>query len=44
MVGRASKWCSAGDEIADRVSMREEMTSVDAGVTMTRLRLRLRAS
>ena len=29
--GRVSKWCSTGDEIAERVSIRDEMTSVDAG-------------
>lgn len=37
MFGMASKWCSAGDEMADSVSIKEDMTSVDAGFTTTRL-------
>ena len=35
MLGKESKWCSAGDEIADRVSIKDDMTSVDAGSTTT---------
>lgn len=37
MLGRRSTWCSAGDEMAARVSIRDDMTSVDAGFTTTRL-------
>ena len=35
MLGRELKWCSAGDEIAERVSIKDDMTSVDAGLTTT---------
>lgn len=35
MLGREPKRCSFGDEIADRVSIRDDMTSVDAGLTTT---------
>lgn len=35
MFGRESKWCSAGEEMAERVSIRDDMTSVDAGLTWT---------
>ena len=35
MLGRESKWCSVGEEIADRVSIKDAMISVDAGLTTT---------
>ena len=35
MLDREPKRCSAGDEIADNVSIMEDMTSVDAGLTTT---------
>lgn len=35
MLGKESKWCSFGDEIADSVSIKDDMTSVDAGLTTT---------
>lgn len=44
MLGREPKWFSAGDEIADRVSIKEDMTSVDAGLTTTRFDVRRGAS
>lgn len=44
MLGRESKWCSAGDEIADKVSIRDDMTSVDAGLTTTWFEVRRLAS
>ena len=42
--GRVSKCCPTGDEMAERVSIRDEMTSVDAGWTTTRFESRRRAS
>lgn len=36
MRGNFSKWYSAGVDIAERVSIREDMTSVEAGWTVTR--------
>ena len=44
MLGRESKWCSAGDEIADRASSKDDMTSVDAGLTITWFDVRLLTS
>lgn len=35
MLDRESRWGSAGDEMADRVSIMDDMTSVDAGLTTT---------
>ena len=35
MLDMESKWCSVGEEIADRVSIKEAMISVDAGLTTT---------
>ena len=35
VLGKESRWCSAGDEIADNVSIKDVMTSVDAGLTTT---------
>lgn len=40
MLRRESRCCSAGDEIADRVSIIDDMTSVDAGLTTTRFDVR----
>lgn len=44
MLGRESRWCSAGEEIADRVSIKDDITSVDAGLTTTRFDVRRLAS
>ena len=35
MLGREPKWCSTGEEMADSVSIKDEMTSVDADLTTT---------
>ena len=40
MLGKESKWCSAGEEMAESVSINEDMTSVDAGLTLTRFESR----
>lgn len=45
MLGKESKCCSTGEEMAERVSIRDDITSEDAGFTWTRfksLRLSLR--
>jgi len=44
MQGKESKWCSAGEDMAESVSIRDDMTSADAGLTLTRLESRRRAS
>ena len=44
MRGRFSKWCSAGVDIAERVSIKEDMTSVEAGWMVTRFADRRRAA
>lgn len=44
MEGKESKWCSAGDDIAERVSIKDEMTSAEAGLTVTRFDARRRTS
>lgn len=44
MEGKESKWCSAGDDMAESVSIKDEITSADAGLTMTRFESRRRAS
>ena len=44
MLGKESKWCSAGEEMAESVSIRDEMTSADAGLTSTRFDCRRRPS
>ncbi len=36
MVGKLSKWSVAGEEMAESEERREEMTSGDAGCTLTR--------
>lgn len=38
--GRASKCCSTGEDMAERVSIKEDITSVDAGFTCTRFESR----
>ena len=43
MRGKFSKWCSAGVDIAERVSIKEEITSVEAGWMVTRFADRRRA-
>ena len=35
MLGKESRWCSFGDDIADSVSIKDDITSVDAGLTTT---------
>lgn len=35
MLGKESRWCRFGDEIADSVSIKDDITSVDAGLTIT---------
>ena len=35
MLGKESRWCTLGDEIADSVSIKDDITSVDAGLMTT---------
>ncbi len=40
MLGKDSKCCSTGEEMAERVSIKDDITSVDAGFTWTRFESR----